>query len=182
MSQLKDFYLKTVFLDLKKSLNINNDFMVPAIKKISVNMGLGEKGKNKIYMQSIKKDLYHITGQKPCITFAKKGIASFRIREGWPIGLKVTLRKDKMYFFLERLINVVIPRIRDFRGFSLKSFDKNSNYSFGINNHSVFPEVDLANLDYLVGMDITFNFNTKNNEYIQSLLRSIKFPLVALKK
>lgn len=165
--------------ELMKSLNLNNRHQVPRMKKVTINMGLGEAGREKSIIESALKDMELIAGQKPVVTKARKSIAGFNIREGWPIGCKVTLRRSQMYNFLERLIWVAIPRIPDFRGFSRKSFDGRGNYTLGIREQIVFPEIDYDKIDKIRGLNITITTSAKTDEEAISLLEQFRFPLKA---
>jgi large subunit ribosomal protein L5 len=176
MSRFKDFYRKRVFLTLKKELNILNSMDIPNIKKITLNMGIG-KSKDKKEISNACEDLTNISGQKAIITRSKKSIAGFKIRAGWPIGTKVTLRGNRMYEFLDRLITIAIPRIRDFRGLSLSSFDGYGNYSMGIKEQTIFPEIDYDKIDRIRGMNITFTTTAKTNLHGKALLKAFNFPL-----
>ena len=149
---------------------------VPRIKKITLNMGVGEAITDKKILQNAADDMQKISGQKPVITFARKSIAGFKIREGMPIGCKVTLRREKMYEFLDRLISIAIPRIRDFRGLNPKSFDGRGSYSMGIKEQIIFPEVDYDKIDVLRGMDITITTSAQSDEEAKGLLVQFKFP------
>lgn len=176
VSRLKEQYDNELVPKLQKELNLANVMEVPKITKITLNMGVGEAVGDKKVMNFAVKDLELIAGQKPVVTNAKKSIAGFKIREGWPIGCKVTLRKERMYEFLDRLIAVAIPRIRDFRGFSVKSFDGTGNYSLGITEQIVFPEIDYDKIDKLRGMNITITTTAKTNEQGIALLKCFDFP------
>tara|TARA_R110000868_G_scaffold35134_1_gene126081 strand:- start:26203 stop:26745 length:543 start_codon:yes stop_codon:yes gene_type:complete len=178
MSRLQELYKKEIVPSLMKSLNCKSVMEVPKITKITLNMGVGAAAKDKKVLQHAEKDMNLIAGQKPLITLTKKSIAGFKIRENWPIGCKVTLRNKKMYEFLDKLINITIPRIRDFRGFSAKSFDGNGNYSLGIKEQIVFPEIDYDKVDMIRGMDITITTSAKNNLDAKELLLAFKFPLI----
>jgi large subunit ribosomal protein L5 len=149
---------------------------VPRIEKITVNMGVGEAAADKKVLEHAVSDLTKVTGQKPIITKARKSVAGFKIREGWPIGCKVTLRRERMYEFLERLISIAIPRIRDFRGMNGKSFDGRGNYSMGVREQIIFPEIDYDKIDTLRGMDITITTTAKTDEEGRALLKAFKFP------
>ena len=149
---------------------------VPRIEKITLNMGVGEAVGDKKVMEFAVGDMEKIAGQKPIVTKAKKSVAGFKIRDGWPIGCKVTLRRDRMYEFLDRLINIAMPRIRDFRGVSGKSFDGRGNYSMGVKEQIIFPEVEYDKIDALRGMDITITTTAKNDEECRALLDSFNFP------
>ena len=177
MARLQEKYRTEVVPKLQGEFKYKSAMEVPRITKITLNMGLGEAVANKNVLQSATTDLEKITGQKPVITKAKKSEAVFKIREGWPIGAKVTLRRRRMYEFLDRLISVAIPRIRDFRGLSNKSFDGRGNYAFGLKEQIVFPEIDYDNVDALRGMDICITTSAKNNEEATALLRAFNFPM-----
>jgi len=181
MSRLQELYKKEIAPSLMKKLNFKSVMEVPKITKITLNMGVGSAAKDKKVLQNAVADMTLIAGQKPIITLTKKSIAGFKIREGWPIGCKVTLRKEQMYEFLDKLINVSIPRIRDFRGFSAKSFDNNGNYSLGIKEQIVFPEIDYDKVDMIRGMDITITTTAKNDADAKELLLAFNFPLIVNK-
>ena len=173
--------LKTQYYDeiqgkLKTDLDLPNIMMVPKIEKISVNMGVGEAAINKKAIEGALTDLSIITGQKPSVTKAKKSLASFKLREGQTIGARVTLRGDRMYEFLERLISLATPRIRDFRGLPTKSFDGRGNYTFGVTEQLIFPEINYDNVDTVRGMDITIVTTAMNNEHGRALLEAFGFP------
>ena len=177
MARLQETYKSEIVPKLQEEFKYKSAMEIPRITKITLNMGLGEAVANKNVLQSATADLEKITGQKPVITKAKKSEAVFKIREGWPIGAKVTLRRRRMYEFLDRLISVAIPRIRDFRGLSNKSFDGRGNYAFGLKEQIVFPEIDYDNVDALRGMDICITTSAKNNEEATALLRAFNFPM-----
>lgn len=176
MARLKEYYNETVIPQLKKELGIENTMAVPKITKITLNMGVGEATTDKKVMERAVQDLATITGQAPLVTKARKSVASFKIRDGWPIGCKVTLRKEKMYEFLDRLVNVAIPRVRDFRGLNRKSFDGRGNYSFGVKEQIVFPEIDFDQVDAIRGMDITITTTAKDDAEGMALLKAFSFP------
>lgn len=176
MARLKNFYREKVVEQLKKELNCVNVMEVPRITKITVNMGVGEAASDKKILEHAVSDLTKITGQKPQVTNARKSVAGFKIREGWPIGCKVTLRGERMYEFLDRLISIAIPRIRDFRGLSAKSFDGRGNYSMGVREQIMFPEIDYDKIDQLRGMDITITTTAKTDDQGRALLRAFNFP------
>jgi large subunit ribosomal protein L5 len=176
MARLKNFYREKVVEQLKKELNCANVMEVPRITKITVNMGVGEAASDKKILEHAVSDLTKITGQKPQVTNARKSVAGFKIREGWPIGCKVTLRGERMYEFLDRLISIAIPRIRDFRGLSSKSFDGRGNYSMGVREQIMFPEIDYDKIDQLRGMDITITTTAKTDDQGRALLRAFNFP------
>jgi len=176
MARLKSFYREKVIEQLKQELNCSNVMDVPRITKITVNMGVGEAATDKKVLEHAVSDMTKITGQKPIVTNARKSVAGFKIREGWPIGCKVTLRGDRMYEFLDRLISIAIPRIRDFRGLSSKSFDGRGNYSMGVREQIMFPEIDYDKIDTLRGMDITITTTAKTDDQGRALLRAFNFP------
>lgn len=177
MARLKTFYKEKVVSQLQKDLGLKNIMEVPKVLKITLNMGVGEAAKDKKAMENAVKDLEAIAGQKPVVTLSKKSIAGFKIRDGWPIGCKVTLRGDRMYEFLDRLITITIPRIRDFRGLNPKSFDGRGNYSMGMKEQIAFPEIDYDKIDILRGLDITITTSAKNDEQGRALLSAFNFPL-----
>ena len=163
--------------NLKEKLGFKNDMAIPKIEKISINMGVGEASQDKGKIDGAVNDLKLISGQQPVITTARKSVAGFKLREGVNVGVKVTLRKQKMYEFLDRLVNIALPRVRDFRGLSKKSFDGKGNYSLGLKEQIVFPEIDYDNLDSLRGMDITIVTSAKNDEQGLELLKSFNLPI-----
>lgn len=177
MARLQEKYKNEIAPKLKEEFSFKSTMEIPQITKITLNMGLGEAIANKNVLQTATTDLEKITGQKPVVTKAKKSEAVFKIREGWPIGAKVTLRKRRMYEFLDRLISVAIPRIRDFRGMSNKSFDGRGNYSFGLKEQIVFPEIDYDNVDALRGLDICITTSAKTDDEAAALLRAFNFPM-----
>ncbi|MGJ3493033.1 50S ribosomal protein L5 [Piscirickettsia salmonis] len=177
MARLKQHYTDTVVNKLKEQFNYTSVMAVPRITKITLNMGVGEAIGDKKIIEHAVSDMTKIAGQKPVVTRARKSIAGFKVREGWPIGCKVTLRGERMYEFLERLVDIAIPRIRDFRGLSPKSFDGRGNYSMGIKEQIVFPEIDYDKVDKLRGMDITITTTAKSNEEGRALLQAFHFPL-----
>lgn len=176
MARLKEYYVKKVVPQLKENFAYQSSMQVPRITKVTINMGVGEAVANKKVIESAVSDMTLIAGQKPIVTLAKKSHAGFKIREGWPIGCKVTLRKERMYEFLDRLIQVAIPRIRDFRGFTPKSFDGRGNYSLGIREQIVFPEIKYDTIDALRGMDITITTSAKTDKEGRALLAAFDFP------
>jgi large subunit ribosomal protein L5 len=177
MARLHEIYKSDIVPRLQQEFSFTSAMEIPRITKITLNMGLGEAVANKNVLQSATTDLEKITGQKPVVTKAKKSEANFKIREGWPIGAKVTLRRERMYEFLDRLISVAIPRIRDFRGLSNKSFDGRGNYAFGLKEQIVFPEIDYDNVDALRGMDVCITTSAKNDTEAAALLRAFNFPI-----
>ena len=174
--RLKELYSKTIRPELKEKFNFKNTYMTPQLKKIVLNMGLGIDGNDNKIVKSCEEDLGKITGQKPVITKFKKSISNFKTRKGTNSGLKVTLRKDKMYEFVDRLINVALPRIKDFKGLSEKGFDKFGNYTFGIKEHIVFPEVNFDKVDRIRGLDITIVITSLKKVHSFELLKKLNFP------
>lgn len=179
MATLKDKYRDEIAAQLKEELGLANVMEVPRITKITLNMGVGEAVGDKKVMENAVADMQKISGQKPVVTLARKSIAGFKIRDGWPVGCKVTLRSDRMYEFLERLISIAIPRIRDFRGISPKSFDGRGNFAMGITEQIIFPEINYDQVDTLRGMDITITTTARTDEEGRALLRAFNFPLKA---
>ncbi|MZR61293.1 50S ribosomal protein L5 [Alcanivorax sp. DP30] len=177
MSDLKKIYKDEIVPKLKEELGLDNIMEVPKITKITLNMGVGEASADRKAMDGALADMTAISGQKPLVTKARKSVAGFKIREGWPIGCKVTLRNDRMYEFLERLVSIAIPRIRDFRGLNAKSFDGRGNYSMGLREQIVFPEIDFDKVDKLRGLDITITTDAKTDDQARALLRAFNFPL-----
>ena len=177
MARLKELYETEIKKSLKEKLGFKNDMAIPKIEKISINMGVGEASQDKGKIDGAVNDLKLISGQQPVITSARKSVAGFKLREGVNVGVKVTLRKQKMYEFLDRLVNIALPRVRDFRGLSKKSFDGKGNYSLGLKDQIVFPEIDYDNLDSLRGMDITIVTSAKNDEHGLELLKSFNLPI-----
>ena len=176
--RLKELYFKEIQPSLKSQFGFKNLYMGPRIKKIVLNMGLGLDGNDSKVLKSCEEDLGKIAGQKPVITKFKKSVANFKTRKGTNAGLKVTLRKDKMYEFLDRLVNIALPRIKDFRGLSPKGFDKFGNYTFGIKEHIIFPEVSFDRADKVRGLDITIAISSKNKEHSFALLEKLNFPFI----
>ena len=177
MSRLKEVYKNEIVSKLQEQFSYSSVMEVPKITKITLNMGVGEAAADKKAIDGAVADLILISGQKPLVTKARKSVAGFKIREGWPIGAKVTLRGERMYEFLDRLVSMAIPRIRDFRGLSPKSFDGRGNYSMGIKEQIVFPEIDYDKIDKIRGMDITITTTAKSNEEGRALLEAFQFPL-----
>lgn len=177
MPRLQDHYKDVVVPAMQKQFEYKNSMMVPKVTKITLNMGLGEATTDKKIIEHAEGDLMKISGQKPLICNARKSVANFKIRDGWPIGMKVTLRRDRMYEMLDRLISVAIPRIRDFRGLNHRSFDGRGNYSFGVKEQIIFPEIDYDKIDALRGMDITITTTAPTNEEGEALLRAFGMPL-----
>jgi large subunit ribosomal protein L5 len=176
MARLQNYYRETVVPRLKADLNIQNAMQVPKITKITVNMGVGEAVADRKVMDAAVADLTKITGQKPLVTKARKAIASFKLRAGLPVGAKVTLRGARMYEFLDRLINIAMPRIRDFRGVSPRSFDGQGNYSLGVKEQIIFPEIQYDQVDQIRGMDITITTTAVDNRQGRALLEAFNFP------
>lgn len=176
MARLKSLYKETVVPELVKRFNYHSAMQVPKLQKITLNMGVGEAVADKKVLQNASDDLQKISGQKPIITHARKSIAGFKIREEMPIGCKVTLRSDRMYEFLDRLISIAIPRIRDFRGLNGKSFDGRGNYSMGVREQIIFPEIDYDKIDVIRGLDITITTSARTDEEARALLELFRFP------
>lgn len=177
MSTLKELYKSEVVPKLQSQFGYKSVMEVPRITKITLNMGVGEASQDRKAIEGAVADLASITGQKPLVTNARKSVAGFKIRQGWPIGAKVTLRGDRMYEFMERLVSMAIPRIRDFRGLNPKSFDGRGNYSMGLKEQIVFPEIEYDKIDKLRGMDITITTTAKTDEEGRALLEAFQFPL-----
>jgi large subunit ribosomal protein L5 len=175
--RLKVKYQQEVALKLKEKLGVKSIMAVPRFTKITLNMGVGEAVADKKIIDLAMADLERIAGQKPVVTKSRKSIAGFKIREGWPIGCKVTLRQDRMYEFLDRLISIAIPRIRDFRGLSPRSFDGKGNYSMGVQEQIIFPEIEYDKIDTIRGLDITIGTTAKNDDEARALLKAYGFPL-----
>ena len=176
--RLKELYFKEIQPDLKTKLGLKNIYMGPKIQKVILNMGLGLDGNDSKVLKSCEEDLAKITGQKPVVTKFKKSVANFKTRKGSNAGLKVTLRKDKMYEFLDRLVNIALPRIKDFRGLSVNGFDNFGNYSFGVKEHIIFPEVSFDRADKVRGLDIIIVISAKNKEHSLALLEKLNFPFI----
>ncbi|MFK8017381.1 MAG: 50S ribosomal protein L5 [Gammaproteobacteria bacterium] len=176
MSRLQEHYAKTLVPKLKEELKLANVMEVPKITKITLNMGVGEAVADKKVMDHAVKDMTRLAGQKPIVRMARKSVAAFKIREGWPVGCKVTLRRERMYEFLDRLVSIAIPRVRDFRGLSPKSFDGRGNYSLGVREQIIFPEIDYDAVDQLRGMDITITTTARTDEEGRALLDAFDFP------
>ena len=176
MSRLQEYYRETVVPQLMEKLGFSNAMEVPRIEKITLNMGVGEATADRKALDHAVADMTKIAGQKPVIRRARKSVASFKIRDGMPVGCKVTLRRERMYEFLDRLVNVAIPRVRDFRGLNAKSFDGRGNYSMGVREQIIFPEVDYDEIDAIRGMDITITTSAKNDEEGRALLEAFAFP------
>jgi large subunit ribosomal protein L5 len=176
MVRLKDFYSETVTKQLMEQFGYKNVMEIPRITKITLNMGVGEAIADRKVMENAVGDMTKIAGQKPIVIKARKSVAGFKLREGWPVGCKVTLRREMMYEFLDRLINVAMPRIRDFRGMNPKSFDGRGNYNMGVKEQIIFPDIDYDKIDTLRGMDITFTTTANTDEEGRALLAAFNFP------
>ena len=176
MARLQKLYKDEIVGALKTQFSYKSAMEVPRLEKITLNMGVGEAVADKKILQNALEDLEKITGQKPIITISKKSIAGFKIRDGMPIGCKVTLRRERMYEFLDRLITIAIPRIRDFRGLNGKAFDGRGNYSMGVKEQIIFPEIDFDKVDAVRGMDITITTSAKTDQEARALLEKFKFP------
>ena len=175
-TRLQEKYKKEIVSILKDKFNYKNDLEIPKLEKVVINMGVGEAVKDSKKIEAAVNELAAITGQKPIITKSKKANASFKLREGMPIGVKVTLRKNKMYEFVDRFVNIALPRVRDFRGVNTKSFDGNGNYALGLKEQYVFPEIEYDNVDSVRGMDIIFVTSAKSDEEARELLNGFDFP------
>jgi large subunit ribosomal protein L5 len=176
MSRLKDYYRNTVVPQLQEKFSYSNVMEVPRVTKITINMGVGEAVGDKKVMDRAVGDMTAIAGQKPIVRNARKSVASFKIRDGWPVGCKVTLRRERMYEFMDRLVNFAIPRIRDFRGLNRRSFDGQGNFSLGVKEQIMFPEIDYDQIDMIRGMDITITTTAKTDEEALALLQAFNFP------
>ena len=176
MSRLQTYYKETVVPQLMEKFSYGNIMEVPKITKICLNMGVGEAVNDKKVMGRAVGDMTAIAGQKPIVRLARKSVATFKIRDGWPVGCKVTLRRERMYEFMDRLVSIAIPRVRDFRGLNRKSFDGRGNYSMGVKEQIMFPEIDYDQIDVIRGMDITIATTAKNDEEALALLQAFNFP------
>ena len=176
MARLQDKFNTQLLGELQQKLGLENPLQVPRITKITLNMGVGEAVADKKVLENAVADMTRIAGQKPVITLARKSVAAYKIRDGYPIGCKVTLRRERMYEFLDRLVNIAIPRTRDFRGLNPKSFDRQGNYSLGVTEQIVFPEIDYDHIDAIRGMDITITTTARNQEEGRALLEAFNFP------
>ena len=176
MARLQDFYKNSVVQELTSKFGYKSNMEVPRITKITLNMGVGEAVADKKVMEHAVSDMQKIAGQKPVVTKAKKSIAGFKIRDDYPIGCKVTLRRDRMFEFLDRLVTIALPRVRDFRGVSAKSFDGRGNYNMGVREQIIFPEIEYDKIDALRGMNITITTTAKTDEEAHALLAAFKFP------
>ncbi len=177
MTRLETFYKEQAVAILIEKFGYKNVMQVPRITKITLNMGVGEAASNKKVLENAVVDMSKIAGQKPVITKARASVASFKIRDGWPIGCKVTLRRARMWEFLDRLIQVSLPRVRDFRGVSGRAFDGRGNYNFGVREQIIFPEIDFDQIDAVRGMDISITTTAKSDEEAKALLEAFRFPL-----
>lgn len=175
-TRLEKFYKDEVVPQLTKKFGYKNPMEVPRLSKITINMGVGEAATNKKILENAVADLTKIAGQKPVVTKSRVSVASFKIRDGWPIGAKVTLRRAKMFEFLDRLVNISLPRVRDFRGVSGKSFDGRGNYNMGVKEQIIFPEIDFDQVDALRGMDIAITTTAKTDAEARALLEAFRFP------
>jgi large subunit ribosomal protein L5 len=175
-TRLEDYYQNTVIKQLMEERGMKNPTEVPRITKITINMGVGEAIADKKVIENAVSDMEKISGQKPIITLARKSVASFKVRDGYPVGCKVTLRRARMYEFLDRLINISIPRIRDFRGLNPKSFDGRGNYNMGVKEQIIFPEIDYEKIDAIRGMDVCITTTAKTDEDGRALLKAFNFP------
>ena len=178
MTRIKELYINKIVPELKEQFKLKNKYMVPQVEKIILNMGLGVDGTDNKIIKICEEDLAKITGQKPVITKFKKSISNFKTRKSTNAGLKVTLRKDKMYEFIDRLINIALPRIKDFRGLSPNAFDKFGNYTFGVKEHIIFPEVNFDKVDKIRGLDITIVISSLNKDHSLELLNQLNFPFI----
>ncbi len=176
MARLQEKYRDELRAEIQKKLGLDNTMQVPSITKITLNMGVGEAVADKKVLEHAVKDMQQIAGQKPVKTLARKSVAGFKIRDGYPIGCKVTLRRERMYEFLDRLVNIAIPRIRDFRGLNPKSFDRQGNYSMGVTEQIIFPEINYDEIDAIRGMDITISTTARNADEGRALLEAFNFP------
>ena len=176
--RLKELYIKEIQPSLKEKFGFKNIYMTPSLEKVVINMGLGLDGNDSKIVKSCEQDLSNIAGQKPVLTKFKKSISNFKTRKGTNAGLKVTLRKNKMYEFIDRLVNIALPRIKDFRGLSSKAFDKFGNYTFGIKEHIIFPEVNFEKVDKIRGLDITVVIKSQNIDHSYELLKQFNFPFI----
>lgn len=179
MARLRQHYRDAVVSELVERFGYSSVMQVPRLRKITLNMGVGEGASDRKALESAVADLTLISGQKPIVTHARKSVAGFKIREGWPIGCKVTLRGERMYEFLDRLISVVIPRVRDFRGYSPRAFDGRGNYSLGIREQITFPEIDFDRVDKIRGLDVTLTTSARTDDEGRALLDAFKFPFRA---
>ena len=177
MSRLQEFYKQTVIGQLTEQFGYKSPMQVPMISKVTINMGVGEAVADRKVIDHAVSDMEKISGQKAVVTKARKSVSNFKVREGWPVGCKVTLRRELMYEFLDRLISIAIPRIRDFRGLSPKSFDGRGNYTLGIKEQIIFPEIDYDKIDTIRGLDITISTTARSDEEARALLLAFNFPI-----
>lgn len=177
MSTLKEFYRNEIVPKLVEEFGYKNVMEVPKITKVTINMGVGEAAQDRKAIEGALADMIAISGQKPVINNARKSVAGFKIRDGWPVGCKVTLRNERMYDFIGRLVDIALPRVRDFRGLNPRSFDGRGNYSMGLREQIVFPEIEYDKIDKLRGMDITITTTAKTDDEARALLRAFNFPL-----
>jgi large subunit ribosomal protein L5 len=176
MARLQEYYRETVVKQLQEQFGYKNVMEIPRLSKISINMGVGEAVGDRKLIDHAVADMTKIAGQKPVVTLARKSVASFKLREGWPVGCRVTLRRERMFEFLDRLINIAIPRTRDFRGMNPRSFDGRGNYNMGVREQIIFPEIDYDKIDTLRGLDITFTTTAKTDQEGRALLAAFNFP------
>jgi len=176
--RLKEYFEKKILTDIQKEFSLKNKFMVPKIKKVILNMGLGQNAGDKKILQNCIEDMSLISGQKPVVTRFKKSISNFKTRKGTPAGVKVTLRKNKMYEFIDRLVNIALPRIKDFQGLNANGFDKFGNFTFGIKEHIIFPEINFDKVDRIRGMDITLCTTGKDRKISLALFKAMNFPFI----
>ncbi|MEJ2107417.1 MAG: 50S ribosomal protein L5 [Acidiferrobacteraceae bacterium] len=176
-ARLQEYYKTEVVPALMKQFGYSSVMQVPKIEKVTINMGVGGAMADKKLIENAVNDMTALAGQKPVVTKARKSVAAFKVRQGWPIGCKVTLRRDRMYEFLDRLINIAIPRVRDFRGLSGKSFDGRGNYTLGVREQIIFPEIDYDKIDQIRGMDITITTTARNDDEARALLDAFRFPI-----
>ena len=176
MTSLKKHYQEKIITELKDTLSLQSVMEVPRIEKVTLNMGVGQAVTDKKALENAARDMEQIAGQKPVITKARKSIAGFKIRQDFPIGCKVTLRNERMWDFIQKLVSVAIPRIRDFRGLNPKSFDGKGNYSMGVKEQIIFPEIDYDKVDTIRGLDVTITTSAKNDEHAKALLSALNFP------
>ena len=176
MARLQEYYHNTVVKQLQEQFGYKNVMEIPRLTKITLNMGVGEAVGDRKLIDNAVADMTKIAGQKPVVTLARKSVASFKLREGWPVGCRVTLRREHMFEFLDRLVNIAIPRIRDFRGLNPRSFDGRGNYNMGVREQIIFPEIDYDKIDTLRGLDITFTTTAKTDQEGRALLAAFNFP------
>ena len=180
--RLKDKYRKQILPELKKEFSLNNDFLAPRLDKVVINVGFGRHSKEKEYINNVVADLAKISGQQPILTKAKKSVSAFKIRQGMIIGAKVTLRGTRMYDFVEKMVNITFPRVRDFRGLSEKNVDENGNLSVGFKEHTAFPEIKIENVDNIYGLEVSISAQARNRTEALALWRQIGFPFKKEKK